>query len=144
MLGNNLISAVGNQCAAMWKLAVTDRSSGDVEVPNVWLALFNVRKGNKKKKKKKKSTKQAIAPRFIAVDRWRKPSALYNTYCNWLHATMRAFPTMYTVGMIMPSVKLYQPKPNGKQVCIILQTNTERNLYKICDRHNSWSLLSNK
>lgn len=40
---------------------------------------------------------------------------------------------MYTVGMNKPSVKLYQPKPNGKQVRIILQTHTEINLYKISD-----------
>lgn len=59
--------------------------------------------------------------------------SLKHTYCNWLRATTRAFPTMDTVGMITPSVKLYQPQPNGKQLHIILQTNTERNLYKICD-----------
>lgn len=36
---------------------------------------------------------------------------------------------MYTVGMFMPSVKLYQPKPNGKQLHIIPQAD------EICMKH---------
>lgn len=57
--------------------------------------------------------------------------SLKHAYCNWLRATTRAFPAMYTVGMITPSVKLYQPKPHGKQLHIILQ----KTLKEICIKY---------
>lgn len=51
---------------------------------------------------------------------------------------------MYTVGMFMPSVKLYQPKPNGQQLHIISQASIERNLHKIRDELISYPELFTK
>lgn len=131
---HHLKSSVGNQCAAIceiWKSLGQVRWGfrGAYCVPKVLGIIQTVHLSLSGRETKKEKVHRASSPQIHCS--WQMEEtirSLKHTYCNWLHATARTFPTMDTVGMITPSVKLYQPQPNGKQLRIILQTNTERNL----------------
>lgn len=132
MPGNHLIFSVNNQGAAtceIWKSlwqVKWGRGGCFMCVKGPWpdsISLpFTVRKGKKKEKAHIASKGLQIQSSWQMEETIR---SLRHTYCNWLRATTRASPAIYTVGMITPSVKWYQPKPHGKQLCIFIQTLKE-------------------